>query len=188
MSGFSRWLRGVGPILLVAATIVALDQWTKSLVRAHIPDYTYIVPVPALGEYLLFEHVHNYGAAFGILQNQTALFVLVAIAATIAIVVYGHRLPLQARLVRLLLGLMLGGALGNLIDRLTQTDANGGYVTDFIKVGIPGVYYFANFNIADSAIVVGVIGLGIYVIWEDWRQQRAGKLNPALDPEAAPEQ
>lgn len=188
MSGFSRWLRAVGPILLIAGIVVALDQWTKSLVRANIPDYTYIVPIPALGEYFLFEHVHNYGAAFGILQSQTTFFVVVAVAVTIGIVVYAHHLPLQARLVRLLLGLQLGGALGNLTDRVTQTDANGGYVTDFIKVGIPGVWYFPNFNIADSAIVIGVIGLGIYVIWEDMQRQRAEKLNPALESEATSEQ
>jgi signal peptidase II len=69
--------------------------------------------------------------------------------------------------VRVLLGLILGGALGNLIDRLNQ-----GYVTDFVKMGIPGVYYWPNYNIADSAIVVGVIAMGLYVVLDDLRKQR----------------
>ena len=65
------------------------------------------------------------------------------------------------------MGLQLGGALGNVIDRIYQGD-----VTDFIRMGIPGVYYWPNFYIADSAIVVGVIVLGIFIFVEDARQQR----------------
>ena len=69
-----------------------------------------------------------------------------------------------------LLGLQLGGALGNVIDRINQ-----GYVTDFVKMGIPGVYYWPNYNIADAAIVTGVIGLGIYIVVDDMRNTRRAK-------------
>src|SRR5690606_3007747 len=124
-----------------------------------IPKYTYIVPIPQLGEYFVFEHVDNYGAAFGILQNQGTLFIVIAAIVAVAILVYVWSLPPQNRLVRVLLGLQLGGALGNVIDRLNQ-----GYVTDFVKMGIPGVYYWPNYNVADAAIVCGVIGLGIYIL------------------------
>ena len=164
------WLGRAWPVLAIATVIIALDQWTKEWVRMTIPKYTYIVPIPQLGEYFVFEHVDNYGAAFGILQNQGTLFIVIAAIVAIAILVYVWSLPTQNRLVRVLLGLQLGGALGNVIDRLNQ-----GYVTDFVKMGIPGVYYWPNYNVADAAIVCGVIGLGIYILIEDLRSQRAAK-------------
>lgn len=162
-----KWTRRAWLVLAVAAVILVLDQWTKELIRQSIPDYTSIIPIPALGEYFIFEHVHNYGAAFGILQNQSNLFAVIAVVVSVAMLVYVYRLPPEARMVRVLLGLILGGALGNLIDRLNQ-----GYVTDFVKMGIPGVYYWPNYNIADSAIVVGVIAMGLYVVLDDLRKQR----------------
>ena len=162
-----NWARRAWLVLAVAAVILVLDQWTKELIRQSIPDYTSIIPIPALGEYFIFEHVHNYGAAFGILQNQSNLFAVIAVVVSVAMLVYVYRLPPEARMVRVLLGLILGGALGNLIDRLNQ-----GYVTDFVKMGIPGVYYWPNYNIADSAIVVGVIAMGLYVVLDDLRKQR----------------
>ena len=162
-----KWARRAWLVLAVAAVILVLDQWTKELIRQSIPDYTSIIPIPALGEYFIFEHVHNYGAAFGILQNQSNLFAVIAVVVSVAMLVYVYRLPPEARMVRVLLGLILGGALGNLIDRLNQ-----GYVTDFVKMGIPGVYYWPNYNIADSAIVIGVIAMGLYVVLDDLRKQR----------------
>jgi signal peptidase II len=168
MNKISRWFQRIGLVLLVAGIVIALDQWTKSWVRATIPDFTYIVPLEQLGEYFVFEHVHNYGAAFGILQNQGNLFIVIAAVVAVAILYYAGTLPPQQRFLRFLLGLQLGGALGNVIDRLYQ-----GYVTDFVRVGIPGVYHWPNFNIADSAIVCGVIGLAIYIFAEDIRTQRA---------------
>ena len=132
-----------------------------------IPKYSSMIPIPALGEYFVFEHVDNYGAAFGILQNQGMLFVVIAVVVAIAILVYVRYLPTEQMFVRVLLGLQLGGALGNLVDRINQ-----GFVTDFVKMGIPGVYYWPNYNIADSSIVVGVIALGIYIMVDDVRKQR----------------
>ena len=183
MNKFSLWLRRVLLVLLVAAIIIGLDQVTKVWVRANIPDFTYIVPFERLGDYFVFEHVHNYGAAFGILQNMGNFFVGVAAVVTIAILYYAGTLTPQQRLLRFLLGLQLGGALGNVIDRLYQ-----GYVTDFVRVGIPGVYYWPNFNIADSAIVCGVIGLAIYIFVEDMRAHRAqrGTAQPEVHGDEAP--
>ncbi len=167
----STILKGLLPVILVALVVVVLDQWTKTLVEQAIPKYTSIAPIPALDGYLLFEHVENYGAAFGILQNQGDFFVLVAGVVTVVILYYaGFQLPPQQRFVRILMGLILGGALGNVIDRITQ-----GYVTDFIKIGIPGVYYWPNFNIADSAVVSGTILLAATILWQDIRQHRARK-------------
>ena len=167
MQKISDWFSRAWIVILIAAVIIGLDQWTKAWVRATIPEYTSMIPFPALGEYFVYEHVFNYGAAFGILQNQSMLFIVIAVVVAIAILVYVRYLPLDQNFVRFLLGLQLGGALGNLIDRLHQ-----GYVTDFIKMGIPDVYYWPNYNIADSSIVTGVIGLGIYIILDDIRKQR----------------
>ena len=169
MARVTQWLRAAWLTLLVATIVILLDQWTKELVRAKIAKLTYAVPIEALGEYFVFEHVDNYGAAFGILQNQGSLFIVIAAVVAVAILVYVRYLPMNDWIVRVLLGLQLGGAIGNVIDRMLQ-----GYVTDFIKMGIPGVYYWPNYNIADSAIVIGVIGLGVYIVWDDlFRQRRA---------------
>ena len=167
MSTITNWLRRAWVVLLVAGIIITLDQLTKEWVRLNIPKYGSIIPIPALGEYFVFEHVDNYGAAFGILQNQGMLFVVIAVVVAIAILFYVRYLPTEHNFVRILLGLQLGGAVGNLVDRINQ-----GFVTDFVKMGIPGVYYWPNYNIADSSIVIGVIALGIYIIIDDVRKQR----------------
>ncbi|NJN81906.1 MAG: signal peptidase II, partial [Caldilineaceae bacterium] len=170
MDKFINWLRTAWLVLAVAAVVIVLDQWSKEIVRQTIVKFSYIVPVEALGEYFVFEHVDNYGAAFGILQSQGNLFIVIAAVVAIAILVYVRYLPTDQWIVRVFLGLQLGGAIGNVIDRINQ-----GYVTDFIKMGIPGVYYWPNYNIADSAIVIGVIGLGIYIVYDDVRRQRLEK-------------
>lgn len=167
MGKITQWLQRAWLVLLVASIIITLDQITKEWVRNNIPKFSSMIPIPALGEYFVFEHVDNYGAAFGILQNQGALFIVIAIVVAIAILVYVRYLPIDQTFVRFLLGLQLGGAVGNLVDRINQ-----GFVTDFVKMGIPGVYYWPNYNIADSSIVVGVIALGIYIIMDDIRKQR----------------
>ena len=167
MGTMTSWLRRAWVVLVVAGMIITLDQLTKDWVRMNIPKYGSMIPIPALGEYFVFEHVDNYGAAFGILQNQGMLFVVIAVVVAIAILVYVRYLPTEHNFVRILLGLQLGGAVGNLVDRINQ-----GFVTDFVKMGIPGVYYWPNYNIADSSIVVGVLTLGIYIMVDDVRKQR----------------
>ncbi len=164
------WLKKAWVILLVAAVVVALDKLSKDWVRQTIPLNSFTVPVPSLGEYVIFEHVNNHGAAFGILQNQGYLFIGIAVIVIVAIFIYARYLPLDQWFVRVLLGLQLGGAVGNVLDRINQ-----GFVTDFVKLGIPGLYYWPNFNIADSSIVVGVVALGVYIMWDDLRKQRAGQ-------------
>jgi len=167
MARITQWIQRAWLVLLVAGIIITLDQLTKEWVRNNIPKFSSMIPIPALGEYFVFEHVDNYGAAFGILQNQGMLFVVIAIVVAIAILVYVRYLPVEQTFVRFLLGLQLGGAVGNLVDRINQ-----GFVTDFVKMGIPGVYYWPNYNIADSSIVIGVIALGAYIMIDDVRKQR----------------
>lgn len=170
MSSFANWFCKAWLVLLVAAIVILLDQWTKSLVRLYLPKFETIVPFPALAGYVGFEHVDNYGAGFGILQNQRYLLTFIAISVSIAILFYVRYLPTDQWIVRVLLGLQLGGALGNVIDRIQQ-----GYVTDYIKTGIPGFYYIPNYNVADAAIFVGVVGLAVYILVQDIRKQRREK-------------
>ncbi len=175
MHKITDWFRQAWIVLVVAGIIITLDQLTKEWVRMNIPKYDSMIPIPALGEYFIFEHVDNYGAAFGILQNQSLLFTAIAAVVAIAILVYVRYLPMENHFVRLLLGLQLGGAMGNLIDRLNQ-----GFVTDFVKTGIPGIYYIPNYNIADSSIVVGTVALAIYIMVDDLRKQRQQQANTPI--------
>ena len=167
-------------ILLVAAIVIPLDQWTKILVRLNIAEYDYIVPFPALGEYFVLEHVRNYGAAFGLFQGAGSVFIVIAAAVTVGVFYYAIRhLPDDQRLIRVLFGFQVGGALGNVIDRIHQ-----GYVTDFVKIGVPGVYYWPNFNVADSSIVCSVIALAIIIFYQDIQLSRQAKAE-AIDIGAA---
>lgn len=173
-------LKGIVPVVVVAAIIIGLDQWSKSWVRANIPKFDHIYPLPFTGDYFRFQHVDNYGAAFGILQGHGYIFVTVAFIVSAAILYYAGTLAPTQRWVRFLLGLQMGGALGNVIDRLYQ-----GYVTDFVQMGIPGVYYWPNYNVADAAIVCGVIGLGIYLFRDDFVRHRKETAAAAADAERA---
>ncbi len=163
-------------VLITAGVVIGLDRWTKELVRAAMPLYSSIVPIPSLEGYLSFQHVNNYGAAFGIFQGGRVFFTVVAIAVSIGILYYtAQHLPVAERFVRLLLGLEMGGAIGNVIDRIEQ-----GFVTDFVVTGIPGFYYIPNWNVADSAVVGGVIGLAIVILWQDIqaaRREKAAKIS-----------
>jgi signal peptidase II len=135
-------------MLSVALAIVALDQWSKSLVRHHFLGQGG-EPIPLLGGVVQINYVENRGAAFGLFQNQTTFFVLVGLVVVIAILLSYRHLPRGSPLLYLCLGLQLGGAVGNLIDRVRF-----GHVVDFIDLR-----FWPVFNVADSAITVGVAAL-----------------------------
>jgi signal peptidase II len=140
------------PYLLVMAAIVLLDQGTKALVVRTLDLHEH---VPIVDGLLSLSHVRNRGAAFGLLSDwdvpyQSVLLALLSLCALAAIAFYFLRLPAAARLPRLALALVLGGAVGNLIDR-----ARLGYVVDFVHVYWRR-YQWPDFNVADSAITVGV--------------------------------
>ena len=159
-------------VLVTAGVVVGLDRWTKELIRAAMPLYSSTTPIPSLEGYLSFQHVNNYGAAFGIFQGGRIFFTIVAFVVSAGILYYAaQHLPISERFVRLLLGLEMGGAIGNVIDRIEQ-----GFVTDFIVTGIPGVYYIPNWNVADSAVVGGVIGLAVVILWQDIQAARQEKV------------
>ncbi len=136
----------------IAAVIVVLDQAVKALVRSRIDLYESIRVIP---EFFDLTRVHNYGAAFGMLNAvdlpfKSAILAVIALGALAAIAWYGASLPDSQPLARLGLALILGGAAGNLIDRVAA-----GYVLDFFDFYWRGWHFWA-FNVADAAITVGV--------------------------------
>lgn len=137
--------RGPAVTAAIAATVVAVDQVAKYAVRAFLsPPGT---SVPVFGEVLRLTFVRNVGAAFGMLPGGRAAFIVVSVAAVCVIAGYlVRRRPERAWLIWAL-GLVAGGAIGNLIDR-----AYFGWVTDFIQVP----FGFPVFNVADSSVVIGV--------------------------------
>lgn len=148
-------------LFIIASVVVILDQVSKSLVRAHIPFGGRWMPLAWLAPYFRFVHWENTGAAFGFFQNGGWIFAIMAVIVSIVIVTYYPQIPKEKKLMRIAMAMQLGGALGNLIDRIMF-----GPVTDFISVG-----NFAVFNIADSNITVGV-GLLILALWLDERQDK----------------
>ncbi len=132
--------------------IVALDQLTKALVRSKLPLHASIPVVPG---FIDFTHVRNSGAAFGILNTadfpfKTVLIAVIATAALIGVGLYAASLAHHQLVARMGLALIIGGAAGNLLDRIVA-----GSVVDFVDV-YWRTYHFWAFNIADSAITVGV--------------------------------
>ncbi|HEY3061892.1 MAG TPA: signal peptidase II [Chloroflexota bacterium] len=140
----------------LAVLVVLLDQSTKRLAEDRL-ERTGVrsVPLPFVGDFLRFTYVENRGAAFGLLQDQTAFFVLVGVI-VIGVIAASYRyLPRSGFRLHLALGLQLGGAVGNLIDRIRQ-----GYVVDFVDFGYHSNWWPV-FNVADSAIVIGVALLAL---------------------------
>ena len=147
----------------VAGIVVALDQWTKWLVRQNVEFGSQWLPegLSWLSPYARIVNWSNSGAAFGMFQNGNLVFTILAIIVIIAILYYYPQVEANDWTLKLAMGLQLAGASGNLIDRLLV-----GKVTDFISIGT-----FAVFNFADSSITVGVIVLLIGV-WIKERQEK----------------
>lgn len=145
-------------LYVIAALVVALDQFTKYLVKTRME---FGESIPVLGDFLRITSHRNPGAAWGILSGQRWLFVVITIVVIIGIGLYARRA--KSRLVRVALPLLMGGAVGNLIDRVLY-----GEVVDFFDVR---VINYPIFNIADSAIVIAVI-LILLDVWRDSRRER----------------
>jgi len=155
-------------LLGLAGVVIALDQWTKWLVRTNIPFQQSWLPdfLLWLSPYARIVHWSNSGAAFGSFQNGNSVFSVLAIIVIAAILYYYPRVEASDWALRFAMGLQLGGAAGNLIDRLLA-----GKVTDFISVG-----NFAVFNVADSAISVGVVVL-VLGVWIKEKNDNKKSLN-----------
>lgn len=163
-------LRKYSGILLIAIVIVVLDQWTKWLVRTNIPEGTSWLPDSWqwLSPYARIVHWYNTGAAFGMFKDASMVFTVLAFLVIAAILFYYPKVEKDDWALRLALSMQLGGAMGNLIDRLTI-----GHVTDFISVGT-----FPVFNIADASISVGAVVLFLGV----WLTERAERREHGNEP------
>ena len=139
--------------LSIALVVVILDQVTKAVVRPALALHESVVVIP---NFLDFTRVHNTGAAFGMLNTvdfpfKAVVLSLVALVALGGVAWYAATVPLGDRLARVGIAGVLGGAIGNLIDRATA-----GYVLDFVDAYWNGWHFWA-FNVADAAISVGVV-------------------------------
>jgi signal peptidase II len=171
----SRWNRELR-LLAAGLAVCAVDQATKVLAVRFLLEPTGPRSVPVLGDWLRFTYVTNTGAAFGMFPNGTAILAAIAVLVIPAIFYYQRFLDRRWWPVRLVPALLLGGTLGNLIDRVRL-----GYVVDFIDVGV-GALRWPAFNIADSAFVVGSIILVVHALWHE----RAGALRSEPAPPAGP--
>jgi signal peptidase II len=150
---------------LTASAVFVADQVAKALVVAALGVGE---RAPVFGDLVVLWHVQNRGAAFSLFQDAGLLFYLVTLVA-FGMIAYFHRtFAGRGRWLHVVLGLVLGGTLGNLVDRLRL-----GYVTDFVSVGI-GDLRWPTFNVADASIVVGILALVAYLTLADPMRREAG--------------
>ncbi len=148
----------------VAIFVFVFDRITKMWVEQNIPLHE---GRQVVGEYVRIVHTQNTGAAFGLLPERTTLLSVLSVVAVIAIVYYYRQFANSSPLVTATLGMQLGGAFGNLFDRVRQ-----GYVVDFVDVGlVPGPRFWA-FNVADSSIVLGILFVTV-LLWQEERKTPA---------------
>ena len=143
--------------LLLSAIVIVLDQWSKAWVLASLPEYT---AIPVIDGFWNWYRTYNTGAAFSFLADSSGwqrwLFALIAVVVSAVLVIWLKRLGRNETWLAIALALVLGGALGNLYDRIVL-----GHVIDFILVHWQNRWYFPAFNLADSAISVGAVMLAL---------------------------
>ena len=144
-------------LVVMIMAVLAVDQATKRLVIDNLDLYQSVVPIPALHPYFQFTHVANTGAAFGLLQGAGGIFMIIAPLVVLALLYFYPRATTWPS--RIAIGLICGGALGNVLDRIAY-----GHVVDFIHYQIPNLVSNVS-NLADHAVVLGVIVIFI----DSWR-------------------
>lgn len=170
-------IRKYWQIVGIAIVIVALDQWAKGLVRANIPLGGTWMPESLgwLSPYARIVHWYNTGAAFGMFKDGSMVFTVLAFIVIGLILYYYPQVEKADWSLRVAMSMQLGGAAGNLIDRLTI-----GHVTDFISVG-----NFPVFNVADASITLGaaVLFLGILIMEraEKKKKQETAEQDPPIN-------
>ncbi|HEX6819174.1 MAG TPA: signal peptidase II [Ktedonobacterales bacterium] len=148
--------------------VVVVDQLTKQWILNYFTHGAPKPAIPILGEFLELQFIGNSGVAFSMLEGQNLKFILIGLAIAAICYLYWRTRETGSLLLKVSFGLVLGGAVGNLIDRFVR-----GYVVDFIHVQIPQIgFNFAVFNMADSAISVGVVLLA-FLLWRDGTQESA---------------
>ncbi len=163
--------------LLTAILVLALDQWTKAWVVSNLSPPNIGPRISLVGDYLTLYYIRNNGAAFSLLANSIVLVILIVVAVGVVAYLYLRTLNTGTLGFKLILGLIIGGAVSNLIDRVNHS----GYVVDFISFRIPQInFYFAVFNFADAAISVGVFLLFVALLFGGLR--RPGRTIQRSDP------
>ena len=154
-------MRSLPPVRFVVAALVILvsDIVTKAIVYRTLPLGG--PPIEVWGDWLRWTYIHNAGAAFGLFQGNRYFFIAVSLVSALVILYLAASRRYRDRWTPIALGMILGGAIGNLIDRIWL-----GVVIDFIDVGV-GSSRWPFFNIADSGISVGVTLLAIRLLFED---------------------
>ena len=155
-----KLLKNYAGMLLIAAAVFGLDQWTKLWIRNHLALRETITPIPALGNFFRIIHWKNTGIAFGLFQGNGWILTTVGIVIVIGIILFSAQTAGGPAFWHVAMAMELGGALGNLADRINP---ELGYVVDFIWIGD-----FPVFNLADAAIVLGAFILVIGM----WRQEK----------------
>jgi signal peptidase II len=163
-----RFISNYLSLVLVSGLVIALDQWTKWLIREYIPFAQQWLPkgLDWLMPYARLVHWSNTGAAFGMFQRGSLVFTVLAFLVIALIIYYYPQVETEDWFLRLALGLQMGGAAGNLVSRLTMD----GKVTDFISIGS-----FPVFNLADASISIGVVVL-LVGMWVKERKSKEDKL------------
>lgn len=150
--------------LLIALAVLAVDQWTKWLIESHLPESSSHEVIPGL---LHISHVRNTGVAFGMFADASRngsrwLLTVFGLVALGLIATLFYRASMKERGLLVALAMVMGGAVGNLLDRISS-----GAVTDFIAVYL-GTYRWPDFNVADSAISIGLI----LILFDSFRGRR----------------
>lgn len=154
-------------LFLIAGFIIALDQWTKSLVRANLDMGEIWVPFAWLSPYARIVHWYNTGVAFGMFQDHGIIFKVLNTIIAALILIFYPKLSENDWFLKIALSMQFGGAVGNLIDRFTI-----GHVTDFVSLG-----NFAVFNVADASVTLGV-GVMILGLWvQENKEKKLKRLN-----------
>jgi signal peptidase II len=149
----------------LAAAIVVCDQLLKAWVVAN---YEFDKPSQILGDWLRIDLIHNAGGLFGMLQGAAPVLGVVSLAVVAVLVAIEWRMAWRSWLLTLTLSLLLGGAVGNFIDRMLL-----GYVVDFADIGI-GTWRFYIFNVADSAVTVSIVLILFLSVAGPWLEMRFG--------------
>lgn len=163
-----------GGFLLVSLAVLALDQWTKWLVELHLPQHT---AQPVVSGLFNLTHVRNSGVAFGLFAGggdvASVLLAVLGLGALTAVGVYFWLAPPGHRVLMSSLALIIGGAVGNLVDRVVS-----GAVTDFLDVYV-GTHHWPSFNVADSAISIGIALMAVDAFRTPHREREAAPEIPA---------
>jgi signal peptidase II len=149
--------------LVFILLVIALDRFTKIWAFNHLYMNNNIVIIKGFFE---LSYLENRGAAWGILQNQTIFLVVISLIIILGIVGFYIKYRPKSLMLRLSLSLIIGGALGNMYDRVFNK-----FVIDFIYFHYNNVYSFPTFNVADMSVVVGTFLLAIYIL----RNEKDGK-------------